>query len=265
MMPVAWRQAAWLALQLARREVALRYRGSVFGLAWALIHPLVMLGVYGFVFGLVLQARWPGVVGATDPLAYVALLFSGLALHGFLAECLVKAPGLILSNTSYVKKVVFPLPVLALAQWAAALFHLGVSLLVLAVFQLLAFGWLPVTALLLPCALVPLAAFGLGAMWALSAVAVYFRDLAQVVGLLATLMLFLSPALYPLDSVPAALRAWLYFNPLTPALELVRELVFWGRVPPAGSWLLMYGWGLLGAVAGAWIFARLRRGFADVL
>jgi lipopolysaccharide transport system permease protein len=261
----ALRRHAHLCLQLAKREVALRYRGSLFGTLWSLINPLVMLMVYGFVFALVLRARWPGLTDEQGPLAYSALLLSGLMIHGFLAECLTRAPGQIVANANFVKKVVFPLPVIAISQWLAAVFHLGINLIVLLVFQIAVFGVPPITAILAPLSLLPLLAIGLGLMWGLSALAVYFRDLTHIVGVVATLLLFLSPALYPLEQVPEGLRSFIYLNPLTFALEHWRALSLWGRLPALGE---LAGFWLAGlfVLAAGWIgFGRLRRGFADVL
>jgi lipopolysaccharide transport system permease protein len=260
-----WRKHLPLTLQLARREIAGRYRGSVFGMAWSLINPLVMLLVYGFVFALVLRARWPGVAGDVGPLGHGVLLLSGLMLHGFLAECLTRAPAQIVDNANYVKKVVFPLPVIALSQWAAAVFHLLVNLAVLLLFQIVVFGLPPPTLALAPLALLPLLGIGLGLMWALSALTVYFRDVGQVVGVLATLLLFMSPALYPVEQVPEALRPVLYANPLTAALEQWRALALWGTVPALSSWIAFAAAGVAAPIAGLWCFKRLRRGFADVL
>ena len=262
---MSWREYWPLIVQLTRREIALRYRGSLFGMAWSLINPLVMLLVYGFVFALVLRARWPGVEGNVGPLGHGVLLLSGLMLHSFLAECLTRAPSQIVGNANYVKKVVFPLPIIAVSQWAAAVFHLGVNLGVLLIFQIVVFGPPPASIVLAPLALLPLLGFGLGLMWALSAITVYFRDVSQVVGVLATLMLFMSPALYPVEQVPEALRPLLYLNPLTPALEQWRALALWGTLPSAVSWGVFAVAGLLAAVGGWWCFNRLRRGFADVL
>lgn len=265
MMPSVVDRVSSLTLQLTKREIALRYRGSLFGAAWSLINPLLMLLVYGFVFSLVLRARWPGVEGDQRPLAHGVLLLSGLMLHSFLAECLTRAPGQIVGNANYVKKVVFPLPVIAVSQWAAAVFHLVVNLVFLLLFQVAVFGVPPATIFLAPLALLPLLCVGLGLMWGVSAIAVYFRDVGQIVGVLATLLLFLSPALYPMEQVPEGLRPLLYFNPLTPALEHWRALALWGTLPSAMSWAAFAVVGALCAVAGAWCFARLRRGFADVL
>lgn len=254
-----------LSLQLARREIGARYRGSAFGLAWSLLTPLAMLLVYGFVFALVLRARWPGLEGELGSFGHGVLILSGIMVHGFFAECLVRAPRQIVGQPNYVKKVVFPLHLIAMSQWLAAVFNLVVNLCVLLLFQTMVFGLPPLTVLLAPLALLPLLAIGLGLMWAVSAVSVYFRDLDQVMPLLATMLLFMSPALYPVEQVPEAFRALLYLNPLTPAVELWRALAIWGTVPSFAVSLLWAAAGLMALLAGSWVFKRLRPGFADVL
>ena len=106
-----WRNRS-LIFQMTKREVLGRYRGSVMGLGWSLFHPLVMLAIYTFVFSVVFRARWPGMAdGSTTDFAL--LLFVGMILHGLFAECVNRAPSLILANPNYVKKVVFPLEILA--------------------------------------------------------------------------------------------------------------------------------------------------------
>lgn len=259
------RRYGWLTLQLSRREVALRYRGSLFGIAWSLINPLVMLSVYAFVFAVVLRARWPGVVGDLGSAAYVVMLFSGLVTHGFLAECLTRAPLQIVGNVNFVKKVVFPLPVIAIAQMGAAGFHLCVNLLVLIVFHVIFFGPPPPTIVLVPMVLLPLGAIGLGLMWAVSAFTVYFRDLGQMVGVVSTLLLFLSPALYPLEQVPPEFSRFLSLNPLTPAIEGLRAVAIHGQLPDFGDWGVFALVGMLVLGAGWLCFSRLQKGFADVL
>lgn len=260
-----YQRYGWVVVQLSIREVALRYRGSLFGIVWSLISPLLMLGLYAFVFTVVLRARWPGIEGVGGAWPYVVMLFSGLVLHSFLAECLTRAPQQIVGNANFVKKVVFPLPVIAIAQLGAAVFHLGINLLVLFAFQFAVFGYLPATVVLAPLVVLPLILIGLGAMWALSALTVYFRDLGQVVGVVVTLLLFLSPALYPLEQVPDAFAKFLQFNPLTPAIEYLRDVAIRGKIPHPVDW---GGFALASCIAGVggWFaFRRLQRGFADVL
>lgn len=254
-----------MVIHLVRRDVEGRYKGSLFGFAWALLNPLVLLGLYTFVFGYVFRARW-GAGGAEYTSAqYAVVLYAGLILHGFFAECLNRAPGCVVGNPNFVKKVVFPLDVLAWVQHGAAWFHFLTSLIILIAFQLLVFGSVPLTALLLPVVLLPLALLAQGLIWCVSAMTVYFRDLAQVMGLMATCALFAAPVLYPLESVPGVFRPFLYFNPLTPSLEMFRAVMLWGVMPNWGVWAIQFSVALAVFWLGYFIFQKSRNGFADVL
>lgn len=265
--PLAMADSVWrhrdLIATLVRREVVGRYRGSLLGVLWSFVLPGLMLLVYTFVFGVVFKARWQG--GGDSMAEFALLVFAGLIVFNWFAECVSRAPGLILAHRNYVTKVVFPLEVLAWVACGAAAFHALVSFAV----WLLAYGCLigwphPVT-LLLPLVLAPVALLILGVCWLLAALGVYLRDVAQFVGVATTVLLFLSPVFYPASALPAAYRPWLALNPLTPAIEQARALLFSHRLPDALSW----GAYLSGCALFAWLgfvwFQRTRRGFADVL
>lgn len=265
--PFALFQTAWhhrsLILRLARREIDARYRGSVLGIVWAVLNPILMLAVYTFVFSVVFQARW-GATGGSNT-EFALLLFSGLILFNVLGECLSRAPGLLLENVSYIKKVVFPLEILPLVSLAVALFNAGIGFVILVVFHLMVAGLPPPTALLLPLVLAPLCLTTLGLSWFFAAAGVFLRDLRQVVGVAVTVLMFLSPIFYPMTAIPERFRAILHLNPMTAILEQSKDLLFWGRVPSPVDW----GLATLGAWAVAWLgylwFMKTRRGFADVV
>ncbi|PWC85427.1 sugar ABC transporter permease [Azospirillum sp. TSH100] len=265
--PFALFQTAWhhrsLILRLARREIDARYRGSVLGIVWAVLNPILMLAVYTFVFSVVFQARW-GATGGSNT-EFALLLFSGLILFNVLGECLNRAPGLLLENISYIKKVVFPLEILPLVSLAVALFNAGIGFVILLVFHLLVAGLPPLTALLLPLILAPLCLTTLGLSWFFAAAGVFLRDLRQVVGVGVTVLMFLSPIFYPMTAIPERFRAILHLNPMTAILEQSKDLLFWGRIPSPVEW----GLATLGAWVVAWLgylwFMKTRRGFADVV
>jgi lipopolysaccharide transport system permease protein len=254
----------FLIRQLAAREVAGRYRGSLLGLFWSFVNPLLMLAVYTVVFGIVFQVRW-GTRVEEGPIGFAIVLFAGLIVHGLFAECIMRAPGLIVGNPSYVKRVVFPLEILPYVSLAAALFHAAISVLVLLAFYIATAGVPPLTVLLLPVVLAPFALLTLGLTWMLAALGVYLRDIGQITQPLVTVLLFLSPVFFPLSALPPALQPWLALNPLTFIIEEARAVLLWGRLP---DWpgLALYA---LVALAIAWLgyygFERTRRGFADVL
>src|SRR6266700_1361078 len=119
-----FQQNATLVSSLIRREVVGRYRGSVFGLLWSLLNPLFMLAVYTFVFGVVMKSRWttPDQQSATHSTGeFAAILFCGLIVFQFFAEVISLAPGMIVANANYVKKVVFPIQILPVVSAGAAL------------------------------------------------------------------------------------------------------------------------------------------------
>jgi lipopolysaccharide transport system permease protein len=257
-----WRHRSLLA-SLVQREVLGRYRGSVLGLAWSFFTPLLMLSVYTFVFGVIFKARWGS--GAESRTEFALVLFVGMMVFNLFAECLSRAPSLVLVNPNYVKRVVFPLEVLPWVAVAAALFHLGVSLLVWLVAHLLLLGTPPATALLLPAVMLPLLLFTLGASWLLASLGVYLRDVGQFINILITVLMFLAPVFYPATAVPESLRGWLYANPLTLPIEMARDVLYWGRLPNGGLWLASLAAGGLVAWAGFAWFQKTRKGFADVL
>lgn len=253
-----------LVLQLARREVVGRYRGSFLGLAWSFFNPLLMLGVYTFVFSVIFEARWAGLPEGGKA-TFAIILFSGLIMHGLLAECVNRAPSLITSNASYVKKVVFPLDMLPVITMGGALFHAGVALIVLLLAKLLVDGQIPMTVILFPLVVAPFAVLVVGLAWVVAALGVYIRDIGQFTGILTTAMLFLSPIFYPLSAVPEGIRVLILLNPLTFVVGQTRAVLLGiGEINWAG--LGVY---TLIAVAiasfGYWFFQRMRAGFADVV
>lgn len=258
----SWRHR-FLLRQLVQRDIASRYRGSLAGLLWSLLLPCVMLAVYLFVFGYVFTPVRRVGEGGVSP-AFALSLFAGMLLHGMVGECLSRAPAAVLAQPSYVKKVVFPIELLPLAVVGTATvqFLIGAAVLLLA---LLVTQGLPFTAWLWPLVWLPVVAFGAGISFMLSALTVYLRDLAQLTGFIATLLLFLSPVFYSLESAPPAWRPWLLFNPLTVPIELTRSVLIRGQ----GIDIAMWAWHAAGSLsvlwAGWWIFQRARKGFADVI
>ncbi|WP_445514598.1 ABC transporter permease [Stenotrophomonas sp. 3(2025)] len=252
-----------LAFELTQREVLGRYRGASFGLLWSLISPFLMLLVYTLAFGFVMKGRWPGSTGSTTDFALI--LFAGLTVHGFFAECFTRAPQLIVSNTGYVKRVVFPLDILVWSMTFSALFHLLMNMVVLLLLQLAIKGSIPVTAALLPVVVVPLVILTVGVGWMVSSLGVYLRDIGQIAGVIAAAMLFLSSAIVPVESVPESYRIVFELNPLTFIIDQVREVVIWGRLPNWGGLGIYTAIACTVALLGHRMFNKLRVGFADVL
>jgi lipopolysaccharide transport system permease protein len=258
-----WRNRQ-LILQLTKREVLGRYRGSLMGLAWSFFNPLLMLAVYTFVFSVVFSARW-GTGAPTSRIQFALVLFVGVIVHGLLAESINKAPGLILGNANYVKRVIFPLEILPWVVLGSALFHAVVSLAILLFSQVLFNGGLPATALWLPLVLLPLVPMTMGFAWLLAATGVFIRDVGQLTGIITTVMMFMAPVFYPISALPQQYRKWLYLNPITFIIEQSRAVLFTGAQP---DWIGMAGYSaiaMLVAGCGFWWFQMTRKGFADVV
>lgn len=251
-----------LIWQLLKREVHMRYKGTIFGLLWAILLPLIMLAVYTFAFSVVFQARW----GTTNvPGEFAQFLFCGLIVYNLFSECVGRAAHLFVSQPNYVKKVVFPLELLTVVVLGGSIFNAVISFLVLLVFILVTHGSLPATAMLLPVVLIPLCAFILACALTIATLGVYVRDIGNVVTILLSMLMFLSPIFYPIHAVPEAFRVWLLFNPLSPVIEACRSVLLLGQAP---------NWSVLGAYMVAalillhcacWFYGKARKGFADVL
>lgn len=259
-----WRERRLIG-QLIRREVLGRYRGSVMGVAWSFLYPILMLAVYTFVFSVVFEAKWPGMLEGQSKSRFALLLFIGVIAHGLLAEAITKAPALVVGNANYVKKVVFPLETLGWSLVGSAAFHAVVSLLILLAAQWLSEGWVPLTAWWLPVILLPLGFFALGVAWLLAALGVFIRDIAQLSGVVATVLMFLAPVFYPVAALPEQYRAWVYANPLTVVIEQSRAALFASSAPDPTTMLRYYAIALAFMFFGYWWFQKSRRGFADVL
>lgn len=250
-------------MQMARRDVIGRYRGSFIGLLWSFFNPLLMLGVYTFVFGLIFKSRWSDQVSGHFEFAVV--LFAGLNVNSMFAECANRAPTLIVENTNFVKKVVFPLETLSWSTMGSALFHLLVSTVVLLVFSLGVRGTVPWTVIYFPVVVAVFVPFVAGMIWLLSSLGVFLRDLKQAIGIITTMTMFLAPIFYPQTLIPLPYRDLLYLNPLTAIVNASRDVLVWGHAPNWGILALyavvscLFAWGSF-----CW-FERTRKGFADVL
>ncbi len=252
-----------LIRSLVTREILGRYRGSFFGILWSFFNPVFMLLIYTFVFSVVLKARWSAASESRTEFALV--LFAGLIVFNLFSECISRAPGLILSNANYVKKVVFPLDILPWVSLGSALFHTVISLGVWLVAHFILFGAPHLTSIWLPAVLLPLVLFVIGLSWIFASLGVFLRDVSQLTGILITTAMFLSPIFYPATALPEEYRYLLFLNPLTPAIEMARDVLFWGKPP---DFILLTTYTIASAFI-AWIgfawFQKTRKGFADVL
>ncbi|MBI3940140.1 MAG: ABC transporter permease [Acidobacteria bacterium] len=254
-------QHRYLIWNFAMRELRQRYVGSFMGLFWSVIHPLILLASYTFVFSVILKVgadrRW----GINN---YPLFLFSGILPWLFFQDTLLRSTGAILENTQLIKKTLFPSEILPLSILAANLLNHAVGLCIL----LGVLAWYkPLTwpVLLLPLFLFGLALFTVGISWIAAALNVFFRDTAQVLSVLLTFWFWFTPIFYLPGMVPQRLRPWLAVNPLAQVVDAYHQALLFDRAPSLRSALLLYAAGLLAATAGGMFFRVAKREFADVI
>jgi homopolymeric O-antigen transport system permease protein len=258
-----WRHRGLIG-QFTRREIDGRYRSSILGFGWSFITPLVLLLLYIFVFGIVFQSRWPGArTGRLYEFGFV--LFAGLTAFNIFSECVLRASGLIVGVPNYVKRVVFPLELLAVSVLGSALFHAAISLAVLLAIQAVMTGRIEPSLVWLPVVALPLIFLSLGLTWFLSSLGVFIRDLGYGITLLVQVLMFVTPIFYPLELVPPKLRPPIRINPLTAVVENFRRCIFGGAAPNAmelALWIVATG--IIMMLGYAW-FMTTKKAFADVV
>jgi lipopolysaccharide transport system permease protein len=253
-----------LIVQMIKREIIGRYKGSVFGLAWSFLNPILMLIIYTFVFSVVFKARWGD--GGTDSKSQFALLvFVGMIVLGLFTDAVNRSPALVLGNANYVKKVVFPLEILPIISLGAALFHMVISFLVLIFALVLINHQIQWTIVFAPLIFAPLVIFTLGVTWMLASLGVFMRDVGQTVGILTTVMMFMSPVFYPVSALPVQFQGVMMLNPLTFIIEQTRAVAISGQMPNWSGLAIYTSAALVVMWLGYVWFQKTRKGFADVL
>jgi lipopolysaccharide transport system permease protein len=252
-----------LLWQFIWRNIELQHKGSILGLAWSLLSPLLLFATYAFVFIVVFNGRF-GVISTETRSDYAIALFLSLALFQLFQEAIVLAPLVIVQNPNYVKKVVFPLDVLPVAAFGAALFRCLISLGLVVVAVLVWGPGLSRTVCWLPVVVGFLALLSLGVTWTLAALGVFLRDLAPLMQFMAVVLMFTSGVFYSLNKVPGAF-AFLRYNPLWIVVESGRRVLLW-HLPPNRGDLAYLGVVSIGiCLVGHLVFRCLEHAFSDVL
>jgi len=255
----AWRQRA-LVVALTRRELAARYRGGVFGYFWSLVNPLLLLAVYATVFRLVFKPR-------ADVQPYVLFLFSGVLVWGFVSSALLDASETFRANGPLLRKTTVAPEVFPTVAVGARLTHLVLALPILAAAILYeALGGsirIGIAVLEFPVVLILLTLTLEGLALAISALAVHFADIRDLTANLLTLTFFLTPILYPVDSVPERFRGLLRLNPFSTFFGALHDTVFFFRPVSRAEWLWMAGITAGALAVGGALFERLRDSIAE--
>jgi lipopolysaccharide transport system permease protein len=250
--------------QFTKRQVLQRYKGSYLGVVWSFATPLALLTVYTFVFSVIFKARWEGAI--TDSHAEFALaLFAGLIAYNVFSEVTLAAPGLIVGNPNYVKKVVFPLEILPVSALGAAVVNSLFSLSILLLGEMLIVGRIPLTLVYLPLMYAPLLLLCLGLGWFFASLGVFIRDIGPVLQVVVQILFFLTPIFYPISAIPERFRMFIYLNPLTFIVNHFRRVALFGQSP---DWLEFLGMTAATAVVcllGYVWFMKSKKTFADVV
>ena len=258
------RELLW---QFLTRNVKSRHRGSILGSLWLFFNPLLMLSLYVFAFGVVFGGRFTDSPDEST-LDYALGVFLGLNVLGLVSGVIGAAPGVILGQPNFVKKVVFPLEILPAAMAGALAFDLLVGLGLCLLGILFLGPGLSLSALWIPLILLPVFLFALGLAWFFSALGVFIRDIGQLGSFLGLALLYSSGVFYSIEKAQDAAPAmWslLKWNPLIHVIDSLRQVCLWGGEPSFAVMSCLWVFGVVSLFFGAWFFHRLRPAFADVL
>lgn len=223
-----------------------------------------MLTVYTFVFGVVFNAKWGGQADSGH-FDFAIILFSGLIIHSTFTEIINRAPNAIVSNSNFVKKVIFPLELLPIIPLISALISACISIGILAIALIASGHNVQLAALTAPLIFAPLIFISAGAAWILASLGVFIRDTSQLMGVTSTVLLFVSPVFFPLSAIPETLRPLALINPLSLIIEEFRNTFVFGSWPNFKALFFYFIFSLFVAWIGYTIFQRTRKGFSDVL
>lgn len=252
-----------LIFALIKRDISSRYQSSFLGIIWSFLNPIFLLAVYTLIFSVVFKVKWTG--GGDNKVEFVLMLFAGLIVFNVFSECVNRSPATVLQNSNYVKKVIFPLEILSWVNLGASLFHAFISFIVWVLFYIIMIGLPHITLLLVPLILIPLCFLVLGVSWLFAALGVYLRDVSQVVTLVTTVIMFLSPIFYPVEALPQDYQGYLKINPLSLSISQIRDVLYWGEIPDFSEYIIYVAVCFFIAWLGFFCFQKMRKGFADVL
>ena len=213
-----------LLIMLVKRDLTGKYKGSYLGFLWSFITPLLLVGLYSFVFGLALKVKWLG-YGSTEH-SFTLMLFSGLIFYIFLSETFIKCSSCIITNPNFVKKVIFPLDILIWTHAISSFVQFLINLTLLLILIIIIEGFFPIDIIMFPIIMLPLFIMTLGISFLFATINVFYRDLSQIVGFISTLFLFMSPVFYPITNLPIFFQNILKFNPITIPIIEFRNQIF---------------------------------------
>ena len=251
-----------LIRSLVRRDLTNRYKGSLGGLAWAVITPAVMIVIFTVIFSGIFRARFGTQAG---PLAFAVYLFCGLLPWIAFSDGVQRSTTVLTENVNLIKRVVFPIEALPVQVALSAVVQQLVGTVVLLIANLALGGGLHATAFYLPLLLVIQLLPTLGLGWLMGSLGVFLRDVTQATHLILQAWLYLTPIFYPEEMVPENLRWLVRFNPIAPLIRSYRRVLLEGNPPDWTGLLYTFVFGLTCLLFGYWWFERTKKAFADVI
>lgn len=253
----------YLLGQMIKKDIGQRYKGSVLGMLWTFIVPILMLMVYTFVFSEIFQAKWN--INTNDKYEFALVLFCGLSAFNMISEVMNRAATLIASNTNYVKKVIFPLEILPLVVTFSALFNCFISYLILILAKIILYHNISKTIYQSMFIFAPLILLTAGICYLLSALSVYLKDISNIISVIVMVLMYMSPVFFSLSSVPAKFQSICMINPMTFIIENFRNTILYGYNINVDYYLASLIIALIFFSGGSIIFSRAKEGFPDVL
>lgn len=254
---------SYLLGQLVKKDIRQRYQGSVLGVFWSFLVPVLMLVIYTFIFSEVFQAKWD--MDTSDTYQFALMLFCGLSAFNLVGEVMNRSTMFIAAHTNYVKKVIFPLEMLPVVLALSALFHCAISFGILIVAKLILYHNLSPTLYLILPAMAPLIVLAVGLGLFISAVSVYLKDMGNAISVIVTVLMYISPVFFPLDAVPDGFRAFCEMNPMTYIIENFRNVVLYGKYLDGRFFAMSCAAAFAVYLIGYAVFMRAKEGFADVI
>ena len=262
---VLWHNHSLIS-SMVRRDIHGRYRGSLAGLFWTVINPLLMMLTYFFVFAMVLKVKFGEGAAQQGPTGFLLYFIAGMLPWLAFSEAIGRSAGVVVEHRMLVKRVVFPVEILPVNLMVAGLVSEFFGSLVFLALLLVVRHSLPLTVAYLPLILVPQILLTLGLCWFLAGLGVFLRDVGQFLAFFLTLLFFCTPICYPEQTgIPSALKSFLKVNPVYVMVRAYRAVFLEGTAPdwPSLAWLSVAG--LAAFILGFAWFYKSRKAFADVL
>ena len=253
-----------LLCQFVKRNIDSRYRGSFLGILWSFIQPLLMLCIYTFVFSVIFKPRW-AIGNDFGRGSFAVIMLCGMSFYQVFSETMNSCSRLIINRPGFVKKVVFPLEILPLAQTLSISILGSVWIILLFLGSIFIIGKISFMQLLLPLVLLPFFLMTLGFAYFIASLGVYIRDISHLTGVVLQILFYMTPIFYPIQAVPERFRWIIYLNPLAMLIEQARKVFLYSKLPDWDILGILFLVSVVIMQLGLLWFLKTKKGFADVI